>query len=229
MRSRLATTFSVTILGVVALAILSSLVTLYAAWRVNIRLEEAWDDRPGAAADEKAETIPRQEIIEKINGRMRETTWVVGVSSIVTLLLGGFLLWLFFYRVLFPLRGMVADAKLYRGARQASDKDTRGRRIANDRRPPAEPDVGRQRHAFPIGAQPQSTSGGRKAGLRRQDRRQRGPRDPQSAHGDEDVALLDPGGGPGKRRLGRESSASSRKRSCDWRVSSGISSIFPDL
>ena len=41
MRSRLATTFSVTILGVVALAILSSLVTWYAAWRVNIRLEEA--------------------------------------------------------------------------------------------------------------------------------------------------------------------------------------------
>ena len=56
--------------------------------------------------------------------RMRETTWVVGISSALTLLLGGFLLWLFFYRVLFPLRGMVADAQLYRGARQASDKDS---------------------------------------------------------------------------------------------------------
>ena len=51
--------------------------------------------------------------------RMRETTWVVGVSSVLTLLLGGFLLWLFFYRVLFPLRGMVADAQFYRGDRQA--------------------------------------------------------------------------------------------------------------
>ena len=40
MRSRLATK-SVTILGVVVLAILSSLVTWYAAWRVNFRLEEA--------------------------------------------------------------------------------------------------------------------------------------------------------------------------------------------
>jgi signal transduction histidine kinase len=55
---------------------------------------------------------------------MREITWVVGSSGALTLLLGGFLLWLFFYRVLFPLRGMVADAQLYRGARQTSDKDS---------------------------------------------------------------------------------------------------------
>ena len=47
---------------------------------------------------------------------------MVGISSVLTLLLGGFLLWLFFYRVLFPLRGMVADAQLYRGDRHAADK-----------------------------------------------------------------------------------------------------------
>ena len=50
MRSRLATKFSVTILGVVVLAILSSLVTLYAAWRVNIRLEEASRENLPASA-----------------------------------------------------------------------------------------------------------------------------------------------------------------------------------
>ena len=53
MRSRLATKFSVTILGVVVLAILSSLVTLYAAWRVNIRLEEAdRENLPSVRAEE---------------------------------------------------------------------------------------------------------------------------------------------------------------------------------
>ena len=122
MRSRLATTFSVTILGVVMLAILSSLVTLYAAWRISIRLEEAnqfilsTDRAAGADVDH------RKEIIARINNRMREITWVVGISGALTLILGGFLLWLFFYRVLFPLRGMVADAKLYPGTRQAIDK-----------------------------------------------------------------------------------------------------------
>jgi signal transduction histidine kinase len=124
MRSHLATKFSATILGVVALALLSSLVTLYAAWRINIRLEEAnWDDRPGVGADD-AETNHRQMIVGRIKARMRETTWVVGVSGALTLVLGGFLLWLFFYRVLFPLRGMVADAQLYRGAGQAAGKDS---------------------------------------------------------------------------------------------------------
>ena len=54
MRLSLATKFSVTILGVVALAILSSLVTLYAAWRVNIRLDEA---RRGNLLSVRAEEV----------------------------------------------------------------------------------------------------------------------------------------------------------------------------
>ncbi len=122
MRSRLATRFSVTILGVVMLAILSSLVTLFAAWRISFRLEEAnpyilsTDRAAGADMDH------RKEIIERINYRMREITWVVGISGALTMILGGFLLWLFFYRVLFPLRGMVADAQLYRGDRHANVK-----------------------------------------------------------------------------------------------------------
>ena len=232
MRSSLARKFSVTILGVVVLAIVSSLVTLYAAWRVKIRLEEAnrenlssvraeeveiallegnnllaahlldkdnpaWEEKFRAlqprfsdwiamvrttiliSEEEKALLLRlektwadldarREEVIavgkkgetqraraillaevdgrlsteayglcrqlialhEQSSGesmlragrRMRVTTWAVGVSSGVTLLLGGFLLWLFFYQVLFPLRGMVADAHLYRGDSQASDK-----------------------------------------------------------------------------------------------------------
>ena len=50
--------------------------------------------------------------------------WVVSVSAILSLGLGGFLLWLFFYRVLFPLRGMVADAQLFRGNRRADSAET---------------------------------------------------------------------------------------------------------
>ncbi len=232
MRLSLATKFSVTILGVVVLAILSSLVTLYAAWRVNVRLEEAnreilssvrveeveiallegnnlvashlldkdnhaWEEKfrglkpqfanwiaavrnaTPISEEEKAlllrlettwaELDARREevlalgkngeteraraiLLTEVEGRlstevyglcgqlialhehssgesmtragrrMREITWVVGISSVSTLLLGGFLLWLFFYRVLFPLRGMVADAQLYRGAPHAVGK-----------------------------------------------------------------------------------------------------------
>ncbi len=124
MRSTLATKFSVTILGVVVLAVLSSLVTLYFAWRVNMRLEEAeanWDDHPGIRVEE-ADVIHWRKIIERIDNRIHEITWVVGISGVLTLVLGGVLLWLFFYRVLFPLRGMVADAQLYRGDRHAADK-----------------------------------------------------------------------------------------------------------
>ncbi len=122
MRSSLATRVSVTILGVVVLAIVSSLVTLYAAWRVNIRLEEAtWDDRPNVRADQ-ADANSRKEVIARINSRMREITWVVGISGVLTFLLGGFLLWLFFYRVLLPLRGMVAEAQLYHGDHHAYEK-----------------------------------------------------------------------------------------------------------
>ena len=233
MRSRLATKFSVTILGVVVLAIVSSLVTLYAAWRVNVRLEEANRENLSSVRAEEMEiallegnhliashlldktnpaweqkfrglqprfqdwlatvrtTIPmsaeekaillqlektwadldarREEVIslakkgemqrarailltevDRLSGeayrlcgqliaihehssgasmtragrRIRQTTWVVGISSVLTLLLGGFLLWLFLYRVLLPLRGMVADAQLYRGDRQVADKES---------------------------------------------------------------------------------------------------------
>jgi len=233
MRLSLATKFSVTILGVVVLAILSSLVTLNAALRVSARLEEAdlaslpsvraeevkidllegnnllaaylldkgnpvleeefralqphfqewittvhstilnlsndektlllqlketWTDLDARRAEvitlsKKGETDRAREILLKeVDGRlskevyglcrrlidlhensaresmdharsrMRLTTWEVGISSVLTLLLGGFLLWLFFYRVLLPLRGMVADAQLYRGDRHADDE-----------------------------------------------------------------------------------------------------------
>jgi signal transduction histidine kinase len=89
-----------------------------------MRLEEAnWDDRPGVRVEE-ADVKRREKIIERISSRMCEITWVVGTSGALTLFLGGFLLWLFFYRVLFPLRGMVADVQLYRGARRSSDKDS---------------------------------------------------------------------------------------------------------
>jgi signal transduction histidine kinase len=231
MRSTLATKFSVTILGVVVLAIVSSLMTWYAAWRVNFRLEEAdrknllsdlvqeaktqilegnnlvtcslldkgnpvWEEKYRAleprfqawsdtvrnsvaiseddtapllqlksmwadlnarrkevlalaknGAADQARTIlfteidgrlsrdayelcrqliaihelTREESIKRARSRIRETTWVVGVSSAATLVLGSFLLWFLFYRVLFPLRGMVADAQLYRGQRQGHD------------------------------------------------------------------------------------------------------------
>ena len=234
MRGSLATKFSVTILGVVVLAILSSLVTLYAALRIHFRLQEAsqqnlpslraeevekavleGDDLVAAclldkgnpawekkfreleprfqdwtatirdadpvsdeetavvsqfittladlearwqdvlALEKRGETQRAKEVLfREVRGRlspearrlcsrlaaihaaaskesidhaawrMRRTTWVVGVSSGLTLLLGGFLLWLFFYRVLVPLRGMVADVQLYRGNRPARDGDS---------------------------------------------------------------------------------------------------------
>ncbi len=124
MRSKLATTFSVTILGVVLLAILSSLVTLYFAWRISIRLEQASQYILSTDHAEATDVTDRKLIIDKINNRMREITWVVGISGALTLILGGFLLWLFFYRVLFPLRGMVADAKLYPGTRHVDGKGT---------------------------------------------------------------------------------------------------------
>jgi len=104
------------------LAILSSIVTLYFAWRISLRLEDASQYILSTDRAEVADVDHPKEIIERINYRMREITWVVGISGALTLILGGFLLWLFFYRVLFPLRGMVADAKLYPGTRLANDK-----------------------------------------------------------------------------------------------------------
>ncbi|MGO8712304.1 MAG: two-component system sensor histidine kinase NtrB, partial [Rhizomicrobium sp.] len=54
------------------------------------------------------------EIVERADRRMRMTAWMVGISLLLTLGLSGTLLWLFFYRVMFPLRGMMADAQLFR-------------------------------------------------------------------------------------------------------------------
>jgi signal transduction histidine kinase len=230
MRVSLATRFSATILGVVVLAMVSSIVTLYAAWRINVRLGDASREiRPKVRAEEveiaiiegnnliasqildkdnpaweekyrglrprcqdwfamvhdtisnsdDEETLVqlqktwtdldkrREEVIAfikkgemerarailltEVDGRLTEdarglcrqlikdrdtvsgdnirhagnriltTTWAVGVSSVLTLLLGGFLLWLFFHRVLFPLRGMVADTLAYRDEHHKSD------------------------------------------------------------------------------------------------------------
>jgi signal transduction histidine kinase len=230
MRSRLANKFLATIIGVVALALLSSVVTLWAAWRISIRLDEAsrenqwtlggenvksllsqgnfllasylldtrnpiWekkfrDIQPQFQAwittvrntiplsDQEKEVLPdlekawaaldtqRDEVIAlckkgetdrartlfltEVDGRLSTealtqcnrwieaqeasirffmtragirvgtTSWVVGISSLLTLLLGGLLLWLFYYRVLVPLQGMVADVQLYRGTPQAN-------------------------------------------------------------------------------------------------------------
>jgi signal transduction histidine kinase len=115
MRPRLATKFLWTILGIVGLSVLSSLVTLYGAWRIDLRLEQAARESVPAA---------RAEDVQRAEARVRMTTWVVGISAALSLVLSGFLLWLFFYRVLFPLRGMVADAELFRGDRPNEPKDS---------------------------------------------------------------------------------------------------------
>jgi len=233
MRWNLATKFSATIFSVVALAIVSSLMTLYWSWRVNIRLEQAnqenlprvqaeeaeialaegnqliavylvdkaspsWEKNyrasqlrfqnwietvrklPSTSDDERRILLQLEEkwanlesqreriialcnkgqldnakmLLREIDGRLsldiralcgqlislheqnsnefmsrasrriQMTTWVVGISGALTLLLGGFLLWLFFYRVLVPLRGMVAEAHVYGGGPQELDKGT---------------------------------------------------------------------------------------------------------
>ncbi len=225
MAFKLATKFSWTILGILAISILSSAMTLYAAWRVHRRLDEmsrdslpnirgedvkvllrqrneligdyvldptnsAWEKKfheldprfaewlanvrrtTYAAGDEEpllksleqswTDLSRRQEdvislvktrelakakslfldeatgvlaqkidalcdqlitandsyvgrLIERAQSRIGTTTWLVAISGILSLVFGGFLLWLFFYRVLFPLRGMVADARLFSG------------------------------------------------------------------------------------------------------------------
>jgi signal transduction histidine kinase len=226
MRPTLATTFSWAILGIVALSLASSLVAVYGAWRVNVRLQETARDNLPTVRAEEAEVIlddraallanlalnPADQDAEKnlaaLDGRFRDwiaavrsaklvtddeaeflrrlertwgdlhraqnrivslikrgdldgakallvskasretadqarqlcdqliaannhdvqffmgraaarvqnTTLIVGAAGILTFILGGFLLWLFFYRVLFPLRGLVADAQSFRGA-----------------------------------------------------------------------------------------------------------------
>jgi signal transduction histidine kinase len=234
MRFRLATWFSATIAGILTLSVISSLVALYAAWRVGQRLEQAHQEElPSVRAEEveilllernslvaaqlldkdnpvwtknlaqsqgqfqewiakvrsspavpmdeedllqrleikwadldaaqqkaielhatgntdKAKTLLLTEIrqhlskdaynlceqliasndryvkqvITRAEGRIRVTTWVVALSVCLTLGLGGTLLWMFLYRVLRPLRGMVADARLFRGNDDAgTDED----------------------------------------------------------------------------------------------------------
>jgi signal transduction histidine kinase len=58
-----------------------------------------------------------KEIMTRSRVQVRQTTWIVGISVLATLSLGGTLLWLFFYRLLLPLRGMAADAQVFRGDR----------------------------------------------------------------------------------------------------------------
>ena len=63
-----------------------------------------------AAADEQI-----GENTARVAKRVQQAAWVIGISGGLTLGLGGVLLWLFFRRVLVPLRGIVADARLYHG------------------------------------------------------------------------------------------------------------------
>ncbi len=47
--------------------------------------------------------------------RVQEAAWVISVSAGLSMGLGGLLLWLFFRRIVAPLRGMVADIQLLQG------------------------------------------------------------------------------------------------------------------
>lgn len=237
MRLRLATKFSWSILGIVALSIVSSGVAWYAAWRVNrrldlnarqalpdVRVEEmktlfhercnlialrlldggnsAWQGRldqlhdrfhKWLAAAHQGSSVPTEEeqllqklqsawntldarqaeifslqkkgdlpaaksiLLNDVDGRLatevddlsdqligvndsllraaivradwriRVATWVVLASGALSLSLGGLLLWMLFYRVLFPLRGIVADVQVLRtdvgGQNQRADVD----------------------------------------------------------------------------------------------------------
>ena len=58
-----------------------------------------------------------KEIMAHADRRIQNTAWMVGVSVLLTLGLSGVLLWLLLYRVLSPLRGMMADARLFQGDR----------------------------------------------------------------------------------------------------------------
>ncbi|HEX3997071.1 MAG TPA: ATP-binding protein [Pirellulales bacterium] len=72
--------------------------------------------------------------IARADWRIRLATWVVVVSAVLSLVLGGLLLWLLFYRILYPLRGFVADAQLFRGEREEQGKlsdDDELHRMAN--------------------------------------------------------------------------------------------------
>ena len=60
----------------------------------------------------------------RADARIHRTALMVGISVLLTIGFAGGLLWLFFYRVIFPLRGMMADAQLFRGGRCDTGKES---------------------------------------------------------------------------------------------------------
>ena len=62
-----------------------------------------------------------EELSAETSARIRLANWIVGVSLTLTIGLGVVLLAMFFYGVLVPLRGMVADVRLLRSGPPESD------------------------------------------------------------------------------------------------------------
>jgi signal transduction histidine kinase len=56
-----------------------------------------------------------EDLTDAAEHQIRVVTWLVGGSVIVTIALGGSLVWFFYHDVIFPLRGMAADARVFRG------------------------------------------------------------------------------------------------------------------
>jgi signal transduction histidine kinase len=53
--------------------------------------------------------------VERAYRHVQRTTWMVGISMVMTLALGALLFWVFLHGVLRPLRGMLAEARLATG------------------------------------------------------------------------------------------------------------------
>jgi signal transduction histidine kinase len=66
-----------------------------------------------AANDRDVETLTAES-----EARIRLVTWLVGGAVAATIALAGVLIWFFYHDVIFPLRGMAADARLFRGGEQ---------------------------------------------------------------------------------------------------------------
>jgi signal transduction histidine kinase len=81
--------------------------------QIDGRIAERIDGLSGKLIDSINRNIRAS--IARADWRIHLATWVVIVSGILSLGLGAWLLWLLYYRVLFPLRGIVADARIYRG------------------------------------------------------------------------------------------------------------------